>query len=100
MPLTGAYLKVEMTDKAMETYEIMKPSGCVPYELTLMIMIRNLENARRDDLVDIIKNDCVEYLDSPKKFFEEEQWSHESNYKTTSYSHVLYIQGKMVFSLV
>ncbi|GJU18426.1 pentatricopeptide repeat-containing protein [Tanacetum coccineum] len=66
--LIGAYLKVEMIDKAIETYELMKASGCVPDELTLMIMIRNLESAGRDDLTVIIKNDCVKYLDSPKKF--------------------------------
>ncbi|GKD03108.1 NB-ARC domains-containing protein, partial [Tanacetum coccineum] len=69
--LIGAYLKVEMIDKAMETYELMKASGCIPDELTLMIMIRNLESAGRDDLTAIIKNDCVKYLDSPKKFLKE-----------------------------
>ncbi|KAM0006266.1 putative tetratricopeptide-like helical domain superfamily, protein THYLAKOID ASSEMBLY 8 [Helianthus debilis subsp. tardiflorus] len=69
--LIGAYLKVDMIDKAMETYESMKASGCIPDELTLTIMIRNLESAGRDDLAAIVKNDCVEYLDSPKKFLKE-----------------------------
>ncbi|PWA75566.1 pentatricopeptide repeat protein [Artemisia annua] len=69
--LIGAYLKVEMIDKAMETYELMKASGCIPDELTLTIMIRYLESAGRDDLTAIIKNDCVKYLDSPKKFLKE-----------------------------
>ncbi|XP_022002413.1 pentatricopeptide repeat-containing protein At3g53170-like isoform X2 [Helianthus annuus] len=69
--LIGAYLKVDMIDKAMETYESMKASGCVPDELTLTIMIRNLESAGRDDLAAVVKNDCVEYLDSPKKFLKE-----------------------------
>ncbi|KAD6453017.1 hypothetical protein E3N88_07722 [Mikania micrantha] len=66
--LIGAYLKVEMIEKAMETYESMKTLGCIPDELTLTIMIRNLENAGRDDLSAIVKNDCAEYLDSPEKF--------------------------------
>ncbi|KAK9068076.1 hypothetical protein SSX86_012187 [Deinandra increscens subsp. villosa] len=69
--LIGAYLKVDMIEKAMETYELMKASGCIPDELTLTIMIRNLENAGRDDLSAIIKDDCSEYLDSPKKFLKE-----------------------------
>ncbi|KAK1418968.1 hypothetical protein QVD17_28122 [Tagetes erecta] len=69
--LIGAYLKVDMIEKAMETYEIMKASGCIPDELTLTIMIRNLENAGRDDLTAIVKNDCAEYLDFPKKFLKE-----------------------------
>ncbi|KAI3811614.1 hypothetical protein L1987_21340 [Smallanthus sonchifolius] len=56
----------------METlYELMKASDCIPDELTLTIMIRNLENAGRDDLSAIVKNDCAEYLDSPKKFLKE-----------------------------
>lgn len=69
--LIGAYLKVDMIEKAMETYELMKASGCIPDELTLTIMIRNLENAGRDDLSAIVKNDCVKYLDSPNKFLKE-----------------------------
>ncbi|XP_024961440.1 pentatricopeptide repeat-containing protein At1g62350-like isoform X2 [Cynara cardunculus var. scolymus] len=69
--LIGAYLKVDMIEKAMETYELMKASGCIPDELTLTIMIRNLESVGRDDLAVIIKNDCADYLDYPKKFLKE-----------------------------
>ncbi|KAI3700291.1 hypothetical protein L2E82_44913 [Cichorium intybus] len=69
--LIGAYLKVDMIEKAMKTYDMMKASGCVPDELTLTIMIRNFESAGHEKLVAIIKNDCVEYLDSPKKFLKE-----------------------------
>ncbi|CAI9277433.1 unnamed protein product [Lactuca saligna] len=69
--LIGAYLKVEMIEKAMEAYKLMKASGCVPDELTLTIMIRNFESAGEEELASIIKNDCVEYLDSPKKFLKE-----------------------------
>lgn len=69
--LIGAYLKVEMIERAMEAYKLMKASGCVPDELTLTIMIRNFESAGEEELASIIKNDCVEYLDSPKKFLKE-----------------------------
>ncbi|KAJ9536921.1 hypothetical protein OSB04_029654 [Centaurea solstitialis] len=69
--LIGAYLKVDRIDKAMETYELMKASGCIPDELTLTIMIRNLESAGRDELSAIIKNDCAQYLDYPNKFLNE-----------------------------
>ncbi|XP_076933314.1 pentatricopeptide repeat-containing protein At1g62350-like [Bidens hawaiensis] len=69
--LIGAYLKVDMIEKAMDTYESMKASGCIPDELTLTIMIRNLESSGREDLAAVVKNDCGEYLDSPKKFLKE-----------------------------
>lgn len=53
--MIGAYLQVGMIDKAMETYERMKASGCDPDKLTFRILIRNLED----------------YMDYPKKFLEE-----------------------------
>ncbi|KAK6116750.1 hypothetical protein DH2020_049483 [Rehmannia glutinosa] len=48
--LIGAYFKVEMVKKAMETYELMKASGYVPDKLTLTILIRNLEKAGEEAL--------------------------------------------------
>jgi len=39
-------MQVGMIEKAMETYESMKASGCAPDRLTFMILIRNLEKAR------------------------------------------------------
>jgi chitinase len=44
--MIGAYMQVGMIEKAMETYESMKASGCAPDRLTFMILIRNLEKAR------------------------------------------------------
>ncbi|PWA34920.1 pentatricopeptide repeat protein [Artemisia annua] len=48
--LIGAYLKVDIIKNEIETYELIKASSCIPDELILTIMIRNLENAGRDDL--------------------------------------------------
>ncbi|XP_002530303.3 pentatricopeptide repeat-containing protein At1g62350 [Ricinus communis] len=69
--MIGAYLKVGTTEKAMEMYGRMKESGCVPDKLTFVILIRNLEEAGRNDLVDIIKKECGDYMDYPEKFLEE-----------------------------
>lgn len=69
--MIGAYLSADMIENAMQTYEKMKAAGCTPNEFTLMILIRNLEKAEEKDLVEFVKRDCVEYLDSPKKFLEE-----------------------------
>ncbi|KAK6118626.1 hypothetical protein DH2020_047618 [Rehmannia glutinosa] len=69
--LIGAYFKVEMVKKAMETYELMKASGYVPDKLTLTILIRNLEKAGEEALSKSIKKECAEYFDYPDKFLEE-----------------------------
>ncbi|KAJ6991502.1 hypothetical protein D5086_014295 [Populus alba] len=69
--MIGAYLQVGMIDKAMETYERMKASGCDPDKLTFRILIRNLEGAGKEELVDRIKKECGDYMDYPKKFLEE-----------------------------
>ncbi|KAK4387940.1 Pentatricopeptide repeat-containing protein [Sesamum angolense] len=69
--LIGAYFKVEMVKKAMETYELMKASGCVPDKLTLTIVIRNLEKAGEEALTETIKKECADYFDYPEKFIEE-----------------------------
>lgn len=69
--MIGAYLQVGMIDKAMETYERMKASGCDPDKLTFRILIRNLEDAGKEELVDRIKKECGDYMDYPKKFLEE-----------------------------
>ncbi|XP_050229130.1 pentatricopeptide repeat-containing protein At1g62350-like [Mercurialis annua] len=69
--MIGAYLKVGMVEKAMEMYGRLKESGCVPDKLTFAILIRNLEDAGRSELVDVVKKDCDEYMDYPEKFLEE-----------------------------
>ncbi|XP_011073946.1 pentatricopeptide repeat-containing protein At1g62350 isoform X1 [Sesamum indicum] len=69
--LIGAYFKVEMVKKAMETYELMKASGCVPDKLTFTIVIRNLEQAGEEALTETIKKECADYFDYPEKFIEE-----------------------------
>ncbi|CAK9174459.1 unnamed protein product [Ilex paraguariensis] len=66
--LIGAYFKVEMIEKAMETYELMKASGCVPDRLTFAILLRSLEKGGKEELAATVKEDCTEYLDYPKKF--------------------------------
>lgn len=67
----GAYFKVEMVKKAMETYEAMKASGLVPDKLTLTILIRNLETAGEEALAESVKKECPDYFDYPKKFLKE-----------------------------
>ena len=69
--MIGAYLQVGMTEKAMETYGLMKVSGCVPDELTLTILIRNLEKAGEEELAKRVKKESEEYVDSPRKFLAE-----------------------------
>lgn len=69
--LIGAYFQVDMVDKAMETYTQMKASGCAPDKLTLMIMVRNLGKAGKEELAASVKKDIETYLDDPKKFLQE-----------------------------
>lgn len=69
--MIGVFLKVGMVDKAMEMYGVMKESGCVPDKLTLTILIRNLEKAGEEELVLLVKKDCVVYVDYPEKFLAE-----------------------------
>lgn len=76
--MIGAYIQVGMTEKAMETYELMKASGCAPDKLTFTILIRNLEKVGEEELAAHIKKDCAEYVDSPEKFFEEVERKHVS----------------------
>jgi len=69
--LIGAYFQADMVEKAMETYNQMKASGCAPDELTLMIMVRNLEKAGREELAASVKRDFEEHVDDPEEFLEE-----------------------------
>ncbi|KAK3017661.1 hypothetical protein RJ639_003278 [Escallonia herrerae] len=71
--LIGAYLRVNKVEKAVETYEWMKASGCVPDKLTLTILIRNLESMGEEELAATIKGDSAKYLDSPERFLTEVQ---------------------------
>lgn len=65
--MMGAYLQVDMVERAVETYELMKASGCIPDKLTFKILIKNLEKFREEFAV-VVKKECNEYLDSPEKF--------------------------------
>ncbi|KAG9444681.1 hypothetical protein H6P81_016021 [Aristolochia fimbriata] len=69
--LIGAYLQVDMIEKAMETYRQMKDSGCEPEKLTLTILIRNLEKAGEGELASAVKKECTEYMDYPQRFLNE-----------------------------
>ncbi|CAH9080541.1 unnamed protein product [Cuscuta europaea] len=66
----GAYFKVGMVEKGIETYELLKESGCVPDKLALQIMLRNLKDTKLEER---LKRECEEYLDFPQKFLEESQ---------------------------
>ncbi|KAE8658911.1 Vacuolar sorting protein 9 domain [Hibiscus syriacus] len=69
--LIGAYLQVGMIEKAMETYDRLKSSGCSPDKLTFTILLRNLENVGKEELVAVLKKDCIEYLEYPERFLED-----------------------------
>ncbi|EPS67677.1 hypothetical protein M569_07101 [Genlisea aurea] len=69
--LIGAYFTVEMVEKAMETYELMKASGLTPEELTLTLLIRSLEKAGEANLLETIMKECDDYFDYPHKFLEQ-----------------------------
>ena len=77
--MIGAYLKLGMVEKAMESYKLMKTSGCSPDKLTFTILIRNLEKVGEKELVAAVKNDSLEFMDSPEKFLEEVERKHVSN---------------------
>lgn len=69
--LIGAYFKVDMIEKAIETYELMKASHCVPDKLVMTIMIKNLEDTKHEEVAKRVKKDCGQYFDYPEKFLEE-----------------------------
>ncbi|KAF5187396.1 Thylakoid assembly 8-like protein [Thalictrum thalictroides] len=77
--MIGVFLKVGMVEKAMEMYTLMKESSCVPDKLTLTILIRNLEKVGEEELASIVKKDCIEYVDYPEKFIEEEAYNNKGN---------------------
>ncbi|KAL4271469.1 hypothetical protein GQ457_13G017940 [Hibiscus cannabinus] len=74
--LIGAYLQVGLIEKAMETYDRLKASGCSPDKLTFTILIRNLENAGKEELAAVLKKDCIEYLEYPERFLEDVKKKH------------------------
>ncbi|RAL38471.1 hypothetical protein DM860_002449 [Cuscuta australis] len=69
--LMGAYFKVGTVEKGIETYELLKESGCVPDKLALAIMLRNLKDTKHADIVKRVKKDCQLYLDGPEEFLQE-----------------------------
>ncbi|XP_052207455.1 pentatricopeptide repeat-containing protein At1g62350-like [Diospyros lotus] len=69
--MIGAYFKVDMIQKAIEMYELMKISGCAPDKLTLTILIRNLEKSGEEELAASVKKECADYMDSPERFLKE-----------------------------
>jgi chitinase len=62
--MIGAYMQVGVIEKAMETYESMKASGCAPDRLTFMILIRNLEieKAGKEEVVAMVKRNVLNML--------------------------------------
>ena len=66
--MIGAFLQVGLVEKAMETYRIMKESRIDPSELTLTILIKNLEKAEEHELASEVRRDCAQYLDYPERF--------------------------------
>ncbi|KAK4375054.1 hypothetical protein RND71_005731 [Anisodus tanguticus] len=69
--LIGVYFRVDLVEKAMEMYELMKISGFSPDKLTMSILIRNLEKAEEKNLVIRVKKECADYIDYPEKFLKE-----------------------------
>ncbi|KAL5698871.1 chitinase [Ranunculus cassubicifolius] len=69
--MIGVYVRVEMVEKAMEMYGLMKEAGCEPDKLTLTILIRGLEKVGEEELVMVVKQDCLKYVEFPEKFIEE-----------------------------
>ncbi|KAH7547563.1 hypothetical protein FEM48_Zijuj01G0323100 [Ziziphus jujuba var. spinosa] len=69
--MIGAYIHVGRIDKVMETYGLMKASGCTPDELTFRILIKNLEKVGEEELLASIKKEVAEYVDSPEQFLRE-----------------------------
>ncbi|XP_027120100.1 protein THYLAKOID ASSEMBLY 8-like, chloroplastic [Coffea arabica] len=69
--MIGAYFHVKMIEKAIESYESMKGSGCIPDKLTFRILIKNLEKSGEKELIATVKKDCLTYIEYPEKFLEE-----------------------------
>ncbi|OIS98354.1 PREDICTED: pentatricopeptide repeat-containing protein At3g46870-like [Nicotiana attenuata] len=67
----GAYFRVDLVEKAMEMYELMKKSGFLPDKLTMSILIRSLQKAEEKELVARVKKECADYIDYPEKFLKE-----------------------------
>ncbi|KAJ8639393.1 hypothetical protein MRB53_016087 [Persea americana] len=74
--MIGAFLQVGMVEKAMETYRLMKESGCEPDKLTLTILIRNLEKAGEEELASSVMKDSAKYVDFPNRFTKEVKKKH------------------------
>ncbi|CAN6448804.1 unnamed protein product [Victoria cruziana] len=66
--MIGAFLQAGMVKKAMESYNFMKEEGCEPDELTLTILIRNLEKMGEKQLALDMKKESAHYMDFPQKF--------------------------------
>ncbi|XP_057458532.1 protein THYLAKOID ASSEMBLY 8-like, chloroplastic [Lotus japonicus] len=69
--MIGVYLQGGNTEKAMELYRSMKASGCSPDKLTFTILIRSLEKSGEQELVETLKQECVDYIDLPDKFIQQ-----------------------------
>ncbi|XP_042456514.1 pentatricopeptide repeat-containing protein At1g62350-like isoform X1 [Zingiber officinale] len=68
--MIGAFLQVNMVEKAMEKYKSMKELGTNPDKLTLTILIRNLEKVGLHDLASNVRKDCADFVEYPEKFLE------------------------------
>lgn len=105
--MIGVYIHVGRIDKVMETYGLMKASGCTPDKLTFRILIKNLEKVGEEELLASIKKEVTEYIDSPDQFLQEVAKKHVRNHiififlSPLSLQIMLYSiftsQGKLVF---
>lgn len=68
--MIGAFLQVNMVEKAMEKYKSMKELGTHPDKLTLTILIRNLEKVGLHDIASNVRKDCADFVEYPEKFLE------------------------------
>ncbi|KAJ1424498.1 Tetratricopeptide-like helical domain superfamily [Sesbania bispinosa] len=69
--MIGVYLQDGNTEKAMELYNSMKASGCSPDKLTFTVLIRSLVKNGEHELVETLKEECVDYVESPDRFIQQ-----------------------------
>lgn len=92
----GAYFRVDLVEKAMEMYEVMKKSGFLPDKLTMSILIRSLQKAQEKELVARVKKECADYIDYPEKFLKEIESTNVSR-STPSNEYQFFIHGVIVY---
>lgn len=68
--MMGAYLQAGMAERAVETYELMKASGCTPDKLTFKILIKSLDKFG-EGFAAMVNRECAQYLDSPERLLKD-----------------------------